>query len=105
MHNKIEPLYKLAKKGKLGDVQIMDLKTINWIKKNCNYDVKRALMFVKKSPKIKIDEFLKILPNKKQFNKKTYISIHGIMHTTRVIIYIFLLCKLFRVGHISTSPR
>lgn len=88
------PLYLSAKRGKLGKIQKMDLKTLNWITKNSKhipYSKKHSEYFLTKND---ILLFKKYLPVKKMFLSPTHFNtIHGQRHIGRVAIIVLLMCN------------
>lgn len=92
---KQEPLYLLASNNSLGNVQMMDTATLNWMETKLHpVRVSVADVFPHYEP---IDSLYlkKFIPSKKWFlNIDHYSTIHGIRHILRVVIYSTLLCQL-----------
>ena len=92
MHNKITPLYILAKRKELGKIQVMDIDTINWIESNLNIKYSKIKKFVSKISPMKIDKFIDVMPKLEWFHGRSHFdSIHGFNHLSRVIIYAHIL--------------
>lgn len=91
----LKPLYVQAKRKNLGDLQINDVKTFRWICKNLKIKYLLKLR-IKEINLIDIKFIKKLLPKNKWFVDKNRIdSIHGYLHTVRVMIILFLLCKIY----------
>lgn len=82
------PLYILAQEHRLGELQLMDSETLEWMKDKCKPTELRISSVVKDYCPLKLEQFKQYIPQKKWFLKKGHaISIHGISHILRVMLY------------------
>ena len=90
-----EPLYIQAKNRTLGNFQQNDIETFNWCYKNLG--IKSLIdTKVEEVNLINIKEIIHFLPKREWFIKENYMnSIHGYLHTSRVIILLQILCNIY----------
>jgi hypothetical protein len=97
------PLYVLAENRELGDLQLMDKETLDWIKVNSGYtqDVPRI-------PEVAFTEndiatLIEFLPADEEFLRHDHINaLHGISHVSRTMVNMIAVCK--RLGIEDYKP-
>lgn len=82
------PLYILAQEHRLEELQLMDRETLGWMKDKCKPTELHVSSVAKDYCPLKLEQFKQYIPQKKWFLKKSHaISIHGISHILRVMLY------------------
>lgn len=93
-----KPLYLRAKDKELGELQIMDRPTLEWIRENSLSKVEEYEKYNNLIPKLVKEDFdliESLIPKKEDFySPEHFYSIHGLSHILRVMFLTILVCKL-----------
>ena len=93
----------LALKNSLTETQIMDQETINWIKRRTKPNIQKIKSSKLNWIPISWSEIEPFVPSREDYLvKSTFNSIHGIMHTLRVLVYAAILCKEKNINEDNT---
>lgn len=88
---KNKPLYILAQEHSLGELEMMDKETLEWMKSKFGKIIINLPVVVSKYEPLEIEKFRKFIPEKDWFLRSKHInSIHGINHVIREMLYSLL---------------
>lgn len=98
--NKTQPLYIKAKNKSLGELQTMDIETLEWIEKESSFITETSDYAY---PKLSLEDFKVVealIPLQESFLSSIhYNSIHGLSHILRVMFISVLLCKILKIDN------
>lgn len=94
----MKPLYMKLKDREYEDNQELDRDSVEWLKRELNLKKKTESLNI---VPIREEIFLQYVPNKSWFNSGRTRTIHGISHTLRVMLYSYILCKIYEIERVE----
>jgi len=94
----MKPLYMKIKDREYEDNQELDKESIEWLKKQLN--LKKEIGSLDITP-IKEKTLLRYVPKKSWFNSGRIKTIHGVSHALRVMMYSYILCKVYKIDRVE----
>lgn len=83
----VKPLYILAKRTELPNLQLMDFETLEWIKRTAKPSLLKISTLYRKYTPLPLKNFIPFIPKNEWFADHQHISsIHGLRHILRVLI-------------------
>lgn len=94
----MKPLYMKLKDREYGNNQKLDRVSVEWLKRELN--LKEETESLNIIP-IKEEIFLQYVPRESWFNSGRIRTIHGISHALRVMLYSYILCKIYKIERVE----
>ena len=94
----MKPLYMKIKDREYEDNQELDKESIEWLKKQL--DLKKEIGSLDITP-MKEKTLLQYVPKESWFNSDRINTIHGVSHALRVMVYSYILCKIYKIDRVE----